>query len=176
MKYVWSTLLCFVLCGVAHASGATHAMDISKTDIIERLINFIIFVALMWYLVADKLKSMLQERSHGIAQKLSQTQTKVRESREKKEKAQQRLQEAREQAKDILDTAKKEAHISVLNIEEKTKEQIANLMRSNEEAMEFQEKVMQKQLVAEILQEIFTSHTLNIEARDYVGILEKKVV
>lgn len=176
MRYIWATLLCFGLCGVAYASGEAHAMDISKTDIIERLINFVIFVALMWYLLADKLRSMLHERSQSIANKLSQTQTKVRESREKKEKAQQRLQEAKEQAKEIIDTAKKEAHVSVLHIEDKTKEQIASLIRANDEAMDFQEKILQKQLVAEVLQEIFTSSALNLEAQDYVGILEKKVV
>lgn len=176
MRYIFTTLLCLGLFGIAYASGEAHAMDISKTDIIERLINFIIFVALMWYLLADKLKSMLHERSQLIANKLSQTQTKVRESREKKERAQQRLQEAKEQAKEILDTAKKEAHASVLRIEDKTKEQIANLLRANEEAMEFQEKMLQKQLVAEVLQEIFASPALKLEAQDYVGILEKKVV
>lgn len=176
MRYIWVTLLCFGLCGVVYASGEAHAMDISKTDIIERLINFVIFVALMWYLLADKLKSMLHERSQSIANRLSQTQTKVRESKEKKEKAQQRLQEAKEQAKEIIDTAKKEAHVSVLRIEDKTKEQIASLLRANDEAMDFQEKILQKQLVAEVLQEIFTSSALKLEAQDYVGILEKKVV
>lgn len=176
MRYILTVLLCFGLCSIAYASGEAHTMDISKTDIFERLINFLIFVALMWYLIADKLKSMLNERTQGIANKLSQTQTKVRESREKKEKAQQRLREAQEQAKEILDTAKKEAHASVLRIEDKTKEQITNLLKANKEAMEFQEKMLQKQLVAEVLQEVFASPKLNLEAQDYIGILEKKVV
>ncbi len=64
----------------------------------------------------------------------------------------------------------------MLRIEEKTKEQIANLLKANEEAMEFQEKMLQKQLVAEILQEAFVSQALKLESKDYVGILEKKVV
>lgn len=174
MRYMWITLACLGLCGVSYAAGGE--MDISKTDIIERLINFVIFVALMWYLLADKLKAMLAERSQGIADRLSQTQTKVRESREKKERAQQRLKEAHEQAAEILATAKKEAHASVLRIEEKTKEQIANLLKSNEEAMEFQERLLQRQLVAEVLQEAFASQALNLDSKDYVGILEKKVV
>ncbi len=176
MRYIWMALLCCGLCGISYASNQTHVMDITQTDIIERLINFVIFVALMWYLLADKLKSILHERSQAISDKLSQTQTKVRESREKKEKAQQRLKEAHEQAAEILSTAKKEAHASVLRIEEKTKEQIAGLIKANEEAMEFQEKMLQKQLVAEVLQEAFASPKLKLDTQDYVGILEKKVV
>ena len=61
-------------------------------------------------------------------------------------------------------------------MKKKTKEQIANLLKANEEAMEFQEKMLQKQLVAEILQEAFVSQALKLESKDYVGILEKKVV
>ncbi|MDY5185096.1 ATP synthase subunit B [Helicobacter trogontum] len=176
MRYIYMTLTCFVLCGVSYASGEAHVMDISKTDIIERLINFVIFVALMWYLLSDKLKAILQERTKSIANRLSQTQEKVNEIRAKKEKAQQRLKEAKEQAAEIISTAKKEANASVLRIEEKTKAQIANLLKANEEAMEFQEKILQKQLVAEILQEAFVSPALTLETRDYVEILEKKVV
>lgn len=176
MRYIYMAFMCFVLCSISYASGEAHVMDISKTDIIERLINFVIFVALMWYLLADRLKSMLQERTKGIANKLSQTQEKVNEIRAKKEKAQQRLKEAKEQAAEIIATAKKEANASVLRIEEKTKKQIANLLKANEEAMEFQEKMLQKQLVAEILQEAFVSQALKLESKDYVGILEKKVV
>ena len=176
MRYIWIALLGFGLCGIVYASSEAHVMDISKTDIISRLANFIIFVILMWYLLTDKLKSILKQRSQDIANKLSQTQIKVRESRDKKEMAQQRLQEAREQAKEILDTAKKEARVSVLRIEDKTREQIANLLRANEEAMEFQEKMLQKQLVSEILQEIFASSKLKLETQDYFEILEKRVV
>lgn len=176
MRYIWLALVLFGSCGMLYASSEAHVMDISKTDIVERLINFAIFVALMWYLLADRIKSVLNERKEGIANKLSQTQTKVFESRSKKEKAQQRLKEAHEQAAEILNIAKKEAHASVLRIEEKTKEQIAGLLKANEEAMDFQERMLQKQLVSEVLQEVFTSSAMKLETQDYVNILEKKVV
>ena len=177
MRYVILVLglMCGV-CGVAFASAdAHHVMDVSKTDIIPRTINFVIFVALMWYLVADKLKAMLRDRSRGIADRLSQTQTKVQDSRAKKEKAQQRLKDVHEQVNEMIKIAKQEAEISAQKIEEKTKEQVQNLIKSNEEAMEFQERLFQKQIVEEILNEAFSSPTLKIESSDYVGILEKKV-
>lgn len=176
MRYIYVAFMCCAMCSILYASGQSHVIDVSKTDIMERLINFVIFVALMWYLLADRLRSMLQERTKGIANKLSQTQEKVNDIRAKKEKAQQRLKEAKEQAAEIISTAKKEANASVLRIEEKTKEQIANLLKANEESMQFQEKMLQKQLVAEILQEIFVSQALSLESKDYVAILEKKVV
>lgn len=162
-----------LLFSVANAAGHSP-MDISKTDIFERSINFIIFIALMWYLVADKLKTILRERVESISLKFSQTQSRVKDSREKKEKAQQRLKEAQEQAAELIKNAKQEANIAIQRIEEKTKEQIANLIKTNEEAMEFQERLLYKQVVAEVLQEIFTDSTLN--AQDYVNLLEKKVI
>lgn len=168
------TLVMFVLVGgVSYASGE---MDVSKTDIIERVINFVIFVALMWYLVADKIRAILTERSRMIGEQLSQAQVKVRESREKKEKALQRLKEANEQANEILSMAKKEAYISVRNIEEKTKDQIATFVKLNEETMVFQEHLLYRELIGEILQEAFSSPAMNLDVQDYASILEKKVV
>ncbi len=174
MRYILFALTTLVVFNVSYASSG--AVDISKTDIVERLINFAIFVALMWYLLADKAKKILSDRSNSISERLSQTQSKVREAREKKERALKRLKEAREQAIEISNIAKKEANMSVLQIEEKTKEQISNLIKANDEAIEFQEKLLQKQLIAEILQEIFSSKALELDSYDYVSILEKKVV
>ncbi|RDU63449.1 hypothetical protein CQA53_08490 [Helicobacter didelphidarum] len=174
MRYVFVVFSMFVLtCSVLYASE--HVMDISKTDIFQRTINFAIFVGIMWYLVADKLKAMLQQRTRAISEKLTQAQAKVKESREKKEKAQQRLKNAYDQVPEIIKSAKQEANIAVQNIEEKTKDHIVNLIKANEEAMEFQKKLFQKQIVEEILHEIFVSPTLKLETQDYVGILEKKV-
>ncbi len=176
MRYVIFALTMFILCGISYASSGNHVVDISKTDIIERLINFVIFVALMWYLLANKFKEILSARSKEISERLSQTQSKVREVKEKKERALQHLREAKEKATEISNTAKKEASISVFQIEEKTKEHISNLIKANDEAMEFQEKLLQKQLISEVLQEIFSSQSLNLDTNDYVSILEKKVI
>lgn len=156
--------------------GAEHKpLNIAETDIFQRVINFVIFVALMWYLVADKIKAVLKNRSRAIADKLSQTQAKVQESRHKKEKAQQRLKETNKQTAETLRIAKQEAALAAQRIDEKTKEQVASMIKANEEAMEFQERLFQKQIVNEILQESFQSPTLKIDSKDYVGILEKKV-
>lgn len=174
MRCIWIIFVSLLAVVSLHANEH-HVIDISKTDILERTINFVIFVALMWYLVAGRLKAILKERSDGISLRLSQTQTKVREARDKKEKSQQRLKHAHDQAAEIIKIAKQEAAISVKHIEDKTKEQIASLIKANKDAMEFQEKQIQKQIVSEVLQEAFSSPKFRLETQDYVNILEKKV-
>lgn len=176
MRY-FAVIFLMLMCGVAYAAGhgEGHVIDISKTDIFQRSVNFIIFVGLMWYLLADKLKAMLHARSREIADKLSNAQAKVQESRHKKEKAQQRLKDTSKQVAELTRIAKQEAALSAQRIDEKAKEQVAALIKANEEAMEFQEKLFQKQIIEEILNEAFKSPKLEIDSKDYIGILEKKV-
>ncbi|STQ86985.1 hypothetical protein LS73_006840 [Helicobacter muridarum] len=162
------------LSGILFASQGGH-IDISKTDIFERLVNFIIFVVLLWYLVADKLKAILSARSIDIANRLSESQMRTKQAKSKKEKAKIELEDTKQKAKSIIETAKKEALISEKEIEEKAKEQILYITKSNEESMKFQAKAFQKQIIQEVLQEILSSNKIQLTSNDYINILEKKV-
>ncbi|RDU73828.1 hypothetical protein CQA66_00195 [Helicobacter aurati] len=175
MKLMMVVFSLFGLTNLVFAGGHDGVIDISKTDILERLINFVIFVLLLWYLVADKLKNILSSRSRDIANKLSESQSKIKESRSKKEQAQLRLKEANQKAKEIIEVAKKEALLSKREIEEKTKEQIAYLIKNNEESMQVQARLLQKEIIQEVLEEIFSSQKISLTSNDYIKILEKKV-
>ena len=170
----FGAFLCASLFGVALASGGGEGGD-SPTYTFERVVNFAIFVVLLWYLVADKLKAALLARSNSIASRLSESQSKVKEAREKKERALADLADAKNSARDIIDIAKREALISVRHIEESTKEQVAYLMKSNEEALDFREKSFRKQVILEVLDEAFASDRIKLKSGDYVAILEKRV-
>lgn len=176
-RFVMRFILMLALVGLSSILFASQdgVVDISKTDIFERLVNFIIFVILLWYLVADKLKAILSARSINIANKLSESQIKTKEARSKKEKAKIQLEEAKQRAKEIVEAAKKEALVSEKEIEEKTKEQILYIAKNNENSMKFQAKIFQKEIVQEILQEILYSNKIHLTSNDYINILEKKV-
>jgi len=77
------------------------------TDIIPRAINFVIFAALLWYLVADKIKRFFSERKEQIASRFQEIETKLKESKEKKEALKAELIQAKKLAEEIVENAKK---------------------------------------------------------------------
>ncbi len=172
---IFSFFVAFLLCAISLHAATDKPLDISQTDIVERTINFIIFVALMWYLLAGRIKKILAHRTKTISKTLSNAQIRVRESRDKIDRAKQKLKDANETASEIIKTAKQEALIAARHIEEKNKEQIAGMVRSNEEAMKYQERLLQKQLLTEVLNDIFASESLEISSDEYANIVRKKV-
>lgn len=165
-------ILCFF---VAFSSLIfASAVDISKTDIVERSINFIIFIAILWYLLAGKLKAFFSARREKIAQRLSEVQEKLKIAKNNKEQALRKLEEAKEQASQILANAKKEAYLIAQKIEEQSSVDIEIMRKNSEILMEFEQRKMEKEVVDEVLQEVFAQSKLN--TTEYVNILEKKVV
>lgn len=174
-KLIISIATLIGLSNIMLAGGHDNVIDISKTDIFERLVNFILFILLLWYLIADKLKAILSARSRDIANQLSESQSRIKEARNKKEQAQLHLTEARQKAKEILETARKEALIFEREIEEKTKEQITYLVKNNEESMQFQARMLQKEIIKEVLEEMLSSENIQTTSNDYINILEKRI-
>lgn len=153
----------------------SSSLEIQNTDIIERFVNFIIFVVLLWYLVAGKIKEMLNNRTLAISNKFNEVQTEIEESANMIKDVDIRLKEAREYAQEIINTAKKEAIIMVHHVEEQNKEQIAYLIKNNEEMMFFKKRKMEKELISEALKETFSVNNLKFSSHDYLEIIQKKV-
>lgn len=174
MKKITITLISLATSGILLASPH-ESLDVSNTDIIERLINFIIFVALLWYLVANKLKAILKQRSDDIASKHTLAQDRIKISHQNKAQALERLKVAKQKAQDIISTAKKEAYIISSQIDENTKEQIQHIIKSTDEAMTLEYRALQKKIVANILKETFESKSLALSSKDYVNIINKRV-
>ncbi|PAF52734.1 F0F1 ATP synthase subunit B [Helicobacter sp. 13S00477-4] len=167
MKY----LFCFLF-GASFLFGAD--INLSDTDIVERVINFVIFIAIIWYLLADKLKKLFSDRRESIAKKLDEVQEKLKIANKTKEQALQKLEEAKEKAIDIVAIAKKEAYLIVQKIDEQSKVDIENLIKNNEILMDFEQKKMEKEVIQDILFELF-SQEASFENSDYLNILNKKV-
>lgn len=160
------TLLSFVYAG--------DDLVVADTDVGARLINFIIFVGLVWYLVAGKLKSALLDRQQNISKRLNEAQDKIKHAQAKKDSTEIRLSEAKIHAREIISLAKKEAMTLVKHIEERNKEHIEHLIKSNEIAMDFEKRKIKKLVVKELLQELFKRDSLNLSSKDYFNILERK--
>lgn len=168
MRYILG--LFFLCCVTVNAAS----VGILETDFIARSINFVIFVLIVWVLVAKKAKAFFSERTMGISEKLSEIQTKLKSAKSQKEHALRRLQEAKENAAEITANAKKESYLVTQKIEEQFGKDIEVMMKNTEILMEFERKQMEKEVVAEVLDEIFMES--KISGAEYGRIIEKKVV
>lgn len=144
-------------------------------DIVERIINFLIFFGILYYFLAAPIKNAYKGRIEGIANRLESIQKKLKESKAKKDDALRRVEEAKNNALSLIETAKKEALILSEKIKAETNQEIASIEKSFQEQKEFEKRRMVKSVVGEILNEIFASDSLKIDQNELVNIVLKKV-
>lgn len=169
MRRIVYSLLCVpvVLFG-ANAEGGNY-------DIIERVINFVIFFALVYYFAADSIKAIFRERKENIANSLAKIQEKLQESKKAKEKALNQLDEAKKVAASIVETAHKESIIIAQKVEEATKIELENLMRQHNDQLAFEQRKAEKQIIDEILSELLNKDSVALSREVLVQSLLKKV-
>ena len=154
---------------------ASGSSEIVETDIQARAINFLIFIAIMYYLLADKAKDFLDSRSSGIKNRLDEVQNRLLASKKEKEAAQKGVEDAQKQAQDIISTAKKDAINISENIKKTIIEEIEKLDRHSKEIMEIELKNVKKDVVSEVVDEILSDETLTISEEDIAKKLIKRV-
>ena len=85
-----------LLLGLALAPVAIFASEGAvETDIVQRTVNFIIFAAILWYLLADKIKAFFASRTLGIQAELDKVQDTLKASQDKVADAQKKLVDAK---------------------------------------------------------------------------------
>lgn len=161
---------CLLLPTMMLASGGG-----GETDIVERTINFVIFIAIFYYLAADKIKAIFVARQESIAAELEKVQEKLKESKKAKEQAQKRFEESKRMAEDVILTAKKEVVLLTQKVEDSTKGDIENLIRQYNDSMEFEKRRAERAIIDEILAELFESDATKLDKSAYSEILLKKV-
>ena len=130
------------------SEAATHS-----TDIIPRTINFIIFAAILWYLVGNKAINFFRERKEGIASRLQEVEEKLKEAKAKKEALKAELENAKVTAKEMVETAKKEAELLQNRIKAQTEEEIKNLQKHFEEYKVIEARKVKREAVKSFLEE-----------------------
>ena len=132
----------------AFASEAAHT-----TDIIPRTINFLIFAAILWYLVGNKAINFFKQRKENIASRLQEVEEKLKESKARKEALKAELENSKIKAKEIVENAKNEAKYLENKIKSQTQEEIALLQAHFEEFKKLESKKIKKEVVKEFLEE-----------------------
>ena len=144
-------------------------------DIVPRTINFIIFAAILYYLIANPVKNAYKGRIESIAARLDNIEQKLKESKSKKDDAIKRVEEAKANADSLVETARKEAFLISERIKEETMQEIVNLEKSFQDQKEFEKRRMVKSVVGEILNEIFASDSVKMDQSELINIMLKRV-
>ena len=145
------------------------------TDILPRTVNFLIFVAIIYYLLADRVKNFFKDRSESIAAKLESVQAQLKETKEEKERAEKELENAKKLAAEIVETAKKESKLLSEKIKNDLEEELKLLEKIFNENCELEERKMVREVVQKILEETFEDKNIVINEKEFVNLIVKKV-
>ena len=149
------------------------ASEGTETDIVARVINFLIFAAILWYLIADKVISFFRERKEKIAKKFQEAEEKLKEAKKKKERLKTKLEEIKVKANEIVEDSKKEAEVIYNNIIKEAKEEVELYKKHFEEFKEIEIKKAKKEAVREFLEDVLKD--IHITSEDAAKIVLKKV-
>ncbi len=164
------TLLALSASAMFASGGAEHG-----TDIIPRTVNFLIFAAILYYLVAEPVKNFFKNRSATIAASLEEVQQKLKLAKEDKQKAQAELEKAKQLASEIGETTKKEIELLKEQIIKQTEQELAALEKSFVENMELERRKRIRQITKEVLEELFEDKSIDLDKEHFVNLIVKKV-
>jgi F-type H+-transporting ATPase subunit b len=146
-----------------------------ETDILQRSVNFIIFVAITYYLIADKIKTFFKKRTLSIQSELYKVQQLLKESENKVKDAKQEIKDAQKLALDIVDTANADISIIKTKISDMTNQEIINLSKSFDDKLIIETKKVKNEVVTKLLESLLSSENIVLSKKDLANIILKKV-
>ncbi len=170
VKKVFLLSVLLALPSVALASGGFE-----ESDFVVRLINFVLFFAILFYLAFGKIKAIFINRKNNIINQLQEAQNKLKAVSKDKENAQKRLKESAIKAKEIVENAKREGKHIAQKIQEQTNAQIQSMINTMESNMEFEQIRAKRECVEEILSDVMYSKDIKFDNKDYVNIITKRI-
>jgi F-type H+-transporting ATPase subunit b len=146
-----------------------------ETDIVQRLVNFLIFAGIVYYLIAEPVKGYFTGRTAGIANELEKVQDRLKESKAAKEAANAKIDEAKRLAEEIMSSCKKENVIINEKMAAQLEFDLTNLEKQQEDIMGLEKRQMVRNLVEEVLSDALTQDTSVLDKDAFAEIILKKV-
>ena len=169
MSKILVTLLAMSTFAFASSAGT------GDRDIIQRTVNFLLFAGVIWYLVAEPVKSYFQARSQGVADELKKVQDKLNETIALKKEALARISEAEKFAESLVASSKKENKIINDNIMMQCETELENLVKQNASLKEFEQRKMVRTVVEEVLGEVLSQTNDSFDKEAMADVILKKV-
>ncbi|RRS31904.1 MAG: ATP synthase subunit B [Epsilonproteobacteria bacterium (ex Lamellibrachia satsuma)] len=165
-----------LLASGGHAEESRYLAQTGReSDFWPRVINFTIFAALLYYLLANPIKNFFKERKEGIAAQLREIEEKLQAAKDEKKEAQTRLNESEKKAEQIIEDAKKEAVLLAQKISEANENELALMEKQLQEKITLEERKVAREAIDEILSENITNDDIMLDEAKVVDIISKKV-
>lgn len=164
-------VLMLMISTYALASNAEHA----GTDIVQRTVNFVLFAALVWYLVAEPAKNYFASRSQGIADELKKVQDKLNETIALKKEALAKISEAEKFAEELAASSKKENKIINDSIMAQCEAELEILSKQANSVKEFEQRKMVRNVVEETLDKVLAQSGDDFDKEAMANVILKKV-
>ncbi len=146
-----------------------------ETDIIPRTVNFLIFVSILYYILADKTKTYFKGRTASIEDKFTQINKQKFLNQKKIADANKELKKAKTLASKIVEEATANQKNIKQTILKATDEKIKQLIKKIDENIYIQTQKLKNQTVSNFIDKIFESKNIKISAKDISNIITKKV-
>jgi len=146
-----------------------------QTDIVPRTVNFLIFIAIIYYLLADKLKAYFDERSQSIQTQLDEVQRKLEESKRKMELAKAEVENAKSIASELVKDSMADVSSIKNKIAKSYENEMTTLLKSYNDKIELETRRAKKEVVAEILDELLNDSNITITKDNLQNIILRKV-
>ncbi|RLA77435.1 MAG: F0F1 ATP synthase subunit B [Epsilonproteobacteria bacterium] len=172
-----AVLLPAILLASGDGEVATRYFELTgrHTDFIPRIFNFLIFIGVLYYLLANPIKSFFTGRQKGIQDQLDEIERKVHASRDEKREAEANIEESRKRSAEIIKTAHKEAELLVSKIVNDSDKELKILEKQAEEKSTLEERRVIREAIHDILSGNIGNNDIQLNQKKVVDILDKKV-
>jgi len=147
----------------------------STTDIVQRTVNFLLFAGLVWYLIAEPVKSYFSSRSKSISDELQKVQEKLKETIAKKKEALDKISDAEKFKAEMRVASKKENKIINDNIMAQCDAELETLSKQSISLREFEQRKMVRGIVEEILNDVLVQSSDSFDKEAMANVILKKV-
>ena len=149
--------------------------SITQTDIIQRTVNFIIFISICYYLLAKHVKSYFTQRTQNIRFELEKVQELENEMQLKIKDAQQKIENAKRTATQMIQNAHDDVESINLEIENQAKQEISRINKTSDERISIETRIVKQEIVDDIINNLLQDENIIINQNDLASIIMNKV-
>lgn len=166
-----TSVLLFATAALFAAEGGHHG----ETDIVPRAVNFLIFAALAYYLLAEKIKLFFSGRSALIAKAYEEAENKIKDAKVALSEAKAKKEEASKLAAELTSSAKTDAVTQAKKVAEHADEEVARIKKAAEDEKSMLQKKAITETVEEAMGEVVDKEGFGVDDKDFAKIIAKRV-
>ena len=152
-----------------------HEVSLFSSDFFYRVLNFSVFIGIVYYLAANPIKAFFVGRAEGIANQLEEIEAKLQASKNERLEAEENLAKAEEKAKEIISNAGNEAKILSDNIASKNDTALELLEKQAIEKQELSSKKATQATIDSLLNDGFDNSDIAVDEAKVVSLISNKV-